>query len=86
MALRQVSSRTDKQDETAFLHGVPFSVPESLVAVVRDTLEAGATSSRVNSPPHTLQFQAMTLSDGTRSADCRFHFFDNSPPHSGQII
>src|SRR5208283_222619 len=54
-------------------------------AALRDGFAGGATSARVNSPPHTLQFQAMTLSDATFAAFGGFHFLDNSPPHSGQI-
>jgi hypothetical protein len=65
---------------------VPFAFQEFTGAgVSRGGFGAGAKSSRVNRPPHTLQFQAMTLAAGVWEF-CGVHFLDNSPPHSGQIM
>src|SRR5271169_3227232 len=64
---------------------MPLCFQDSWPERLRRGCEGDATSSRENWPPHTLQVQAMTLAETAFAAVCGFHFFDSSPPHSGQI-
>jgi hypothetical protein len=64
---------------------VRFCVQDSWAGILRRGFGGEATSSRENWPPHTLQAQAMTLTETAFAAVCGFHFLDSSPPHSGQI-